>query len=67
VQLKVVFSYNGKAGELGKGAIVTMAVNGTKVAEGQLPKTIRSNPLIDGRHGSRGKAGGIGEGRGFCC
>src|SRR5215468_6446966 len=26
-----------------------------------------SNPLIDGRHGSRGKAGGVREGRCFCC
>ena len=40
VQLKVDFAYNGKPGEIGKGATVTMTVNGTKVAEGQLPKTI---------------------------
>jgi hypothetical protein len=26
-----------------------------------------SNPLIDGRHGSRGKAGGVREERCFCC
>src|SRR5882724_65164 len=40
VQLKVDFAYSGQAGEFGKGATVTMMVNGTKVAEGQLPKTI---------------------------
>jgi arylsulfatase len=40
VQLKVDFAYNGQAGEFGKGATVTMTVNGTKVAEGQLPRTI---------------------------
>jgi arylsulfatase A-like enzyme len=40
VQLKVDFAYNGKPGELGKGATVTMTVNGTKVAESQLQRTI---------------------------
>ena len=40
VQLKVDFTYNGKAGELGKDAGVTMTVNGSKVAEGRLPHTI---------------------------
>jgi arylsulfatase A-like enzyme len=40
VQLKVDVAYGGKAGEFGKGATVTMTVNGTKVAEGELPKTI---------------------------
>jgi arylsulfatase len=40
VRLRVDFAYEGRAGELGKGAAVTMTVNGTKVAEGQLPKTI---------------------------
>jgi arylsulfatase len=40
VQVKVDFAYSGKAGELGKGATVTMTINGTKVAEGELPKTI---------------------------
>jgi arylsulfatase A-like enzyme len=40
VQVKVDFAYNGKKGEVGKGAMVTMTVNGTKVAEGELPKTI---------------------------
>jgi len=39
-QIKVSFAYGGKAGELGKGATVTMTVNGTKVAEGELPRTI---------------------------
>jgi hypothetical protein len=40
VQIKVDFTYARKPGELGKGAAVTMMVNGAKVAEGQLPKTI---------------------------
>jgi len=40
VQLKVDFAYKGKAGERGQPAAVTMTVNGAKVAEGQLPKTI---------------------------
>lgn len=40
MQLKIDFAYDGKAGEVGKGATVTMSVNGTKVAEGRLPKTI---------------------------
>src|SRR5262249_40524410 len=40
VQVRVDFAYGGKAGELGKGGTVTMAVNGSKVAEGELPKTI---------------------------
>jgi arylsulfatase len=40
VQLRVDFAYEGKLGELGKSATVTMSVNGAKVAEGQLPKTI---------------------------
>jgi arylsulfatase len=40
VQVKVDFAYSGKPGEVGKGATVTMMVNGTKVAEGELPKTI---------------------------
>ena len=40
VQLKVDFAYNGGAGERGKGAAVTMMVNGAKVAEGQMPRTI---------------------------
>ena len=40
VQLKVDFAYQGGPKELGKGAVVTMTVNGTKVAEGQVPKTI---------------------------
>jgi len=40
VQLTVDFAYNGGAGERGKGAAVTMMVNGAKVAEGQMPRTI---------------------------
>ena len=39
VQLKVVFACNGGGG-FGKGAAVTVRVNDSKVAEGQLPKTI---------------------------
>jgi arylsulfatase len=39
VQLKVDFACNGGGG-FGKGATVTMGVNDTKVADGQLPKTI---------------------------
>jgi arylsulfatase len=40
VQLKVDFAYKGKAGEFGKGAALTMSVNGAKVAEGELAKSI---------------------------
>ena len=40
VQLKLDFVYQGAAGERGKGVVVTMMVNGTKVAEGQLPRTV---------------------------
>jgi arylsulfatase len=40
VQLKVDFAYKGKAEERGKPAAVTMWVNGTKVAEGELPRTV---------------------------
>src|SRR5262249_24712933 len=40
VQLKIDFAYSGKPGEFGKRATVTMTVNGSKVAEGELPKTI---------------------------
>jgi arylsulfatase len=40
VQLKVDVTYQGGPKELGKAAAVTMSVNGAKVAEGQLPKTI---------------------------
>ena len=39
-QLKLDFAYKGAAGERGKGAALTMSVNGAKVAEGQLPRTI---------------------------
>jgi arylsulfatase len=40
VRLTVDFAYKGSGGERGKGAAVTMMVNGTKVAEGQLSRTI---------------------------
>jgi arylsulfatase len=40
VQIKVDFAYKGKSGERGKPAAVTISVNGTKVAEGELPHTI---------------------------
>ena len=40
VKLALDFKYEGKEGDLGKDATVTMSVNGTKVAEGQIPKTI---------------------------
>ena len=34
------FAYEGKPGELGKPATVTITANGKKVGEGKLPKTI---------------------------
>jgi arylsulfatase len=40
VKLVVDFAYEGKPGERGKGATVTLSANGTKVAEGKLPKTV---------------------------
>ena len=40
VQLKVDVAYKGKAGETGKGAAVILAVNGTRVAQGDLRNTI---------------------------
>jgi len=40
VRLKVDFAYHGGPKEFGKAATVTMSVNGTKVAEGEVPKTI---------------------------
>src|SRR5215475_1952265 len=40
VQLTVDFAYKGGAGERGKGAAVAMLVNGTKVAAGDMPRTI---------------------------
>jgi arylsulfatase len=33
-------AYQGGANEVGKAAVVTMAVNGKTVAEGKIPKTI---------------------------
>jgi arylsulfatase len=38
--IKVDVDYQGKQGEVGKAAHITLSVNGAKVAEGQLPKTI---------------------------
>jgi arylsulfatase A-like enzyme len=38
--IKVDVDYHGKQGEVGKAANITLSVNGSKVAEGQLPKTI---------------------------
>jgi arylsulfatase len=40
VQLKVDFVYQGGPKELGKSAVVTVTANGTKIAEGQVPRTI---------------------------
>lgn len=40
VKLEVDFAYHGAAGEVGKGATVTMKVNGAQVATGELDKTI---------------------------
>ena len=40
MKLALDFKYEGKEGDLGQDATVTMSVNGTKVAEGQIPKTI---------------------------
>jgi len=40
VKLEVDFDYHGTPGEIGKGATVTMKVNGAEVAKGELDKTI---------------------------
>ena len=40
VELKMDFAYQGGPKELGKAAVVTLTANGTKVAEGRIPKTI---------------------------
>ncbi|QDU23835.1 arylsulfatase [Urbifossiella limnaea] len=40
VALAMNLTYEGKAGERGKGATVTLTANGKKVGEGQLPRTI---------------------------
>jgi hypothetical protein len=40
VSLVVNFAYDGKEGERGKGGTVTISANGSKVAEGKLPKTV---------------------------
>ncbi|MDS9469637.1 arylsulfatase [Paracoccus sp. MBLB3053] len=39
-ELQVDFAYHGAAGEFGKSATVTLKVNGSDVAKGELPKTI---------------------------
>jgi arylsulfatase len=39
-QIKVDVEYQGASGERGKPAAVTMSVNGTRVAAGDMPKTI---------------------------
>ena len=38
--VEVDFDYHGAAGEMGKGATVTLKVNGAEVARGELDKTI---------------------------
>ena len=40
VTLAVEVAYDGKPGEFGKGATVTLTANGKKVGEGKLPRTI---------------------------
>ncbi|HKB03692.1 MAG TPA: arylsulfatase, partial [Gemmataceae bacterium] len=40
VKLAVNFAYDGRPGERGKGGTITISANGSKVAEGQLPRTI---------------------------
>jgi arylsulfatase len=40
VKLLVECNYHGAAGEVGKSATITLSMNGTKVAEGELPQTI---------------------------
>ena len=39
-QIKMEFAYQGGPKELGKGALVTLSINGRKVAEGQIARTI---------------------------
>lgn len=46
VKLRVDIDYQGKPGEFGKAAKVTMYVNDAKIAEGQLPKTIPASISI---------------------
>lgn len=43
VNLTVDIAYEGKPGELGKPATVSLAVNGKKVGEGKLPRTVPNN------------------------
>lgn len=40
VTLEVDFAYHGAAGEMGKGATVTMKANGTEIGKGEVAKTI---------------------------
>ena len=40
VSLVAEVAYEGKPGELGKGATVTLSANGKKVGEGKLPRTV---------------------------
>jgi arylsulfatase len=47
VQIKIDFAYHGGPNELGKPATVTVTVNGAKVAEGQVPRTIPATISID--------------------
>ena len=43
VAIAVHIAYEGKPGEFGKGATVTLTANGKKVGEGELPRTIPLN------------------------
>jgi arylsulfatase len=40
VQIKVEVTYQGSPHEVGQAALISMSVNGSKVAEGQVPRTI---------------------------
>jgi hypothetical protein len=46
VRLKVDFAYQGGPKELGKGAVVTLSVNGKSVAQGKLSRTIPATVSI---------------------
>jgi hypothetical protein len=45
VQIKIDFTYKGKAGERGAGAQIAMFVNGAKVAEGSCRRRFPSRSL----------------------
>jgi len=47
VQLRIEFAYQGGPNELGKSATVTISVNGSKVADGKIPRTIPATISID--------------------